>query len=68
MNIQSATLDLPLTYTLTTNLVPGDSVRIQDPVQSKFFLGASNGTWMTRDALDLSVKVSGCKLQHKLVN
>ena len=54
LNIQSATLDLPLTYTLTTNLVPGDSVKIQDPVQSKFFLGATNGTWMTRDALDLS--------------
>ena len=54
LNIQSATLELPLTYTLTKDLVPGDSVRIQDPVQSKFFLGATNGTWMTRDALDLS--------------
>ena len=54
LNVQSATLDLPLTHTLTQDLVSGDSVKIQDPVQSKFFLGASSGVWMTRDALDLS--------------
>ena len=54
LTVQSSTLELPLTFTLITDLDPGDSVRIQDPVQSKFFLGASMGTWMTRDALDLS--------------
>lgn len=54
LTIQSSTLELPLTFTLIADLESGDSVRIQDPVQSKFFLGASMGTWMTRDALDLS--------------
>lgn len=54
LNVQSATLDLPLTHTLTQDLVSGDSVKIQDPVQSKFFLGANSGVWMTRDPLDLS--------------
>lgn len=54
LTVQSATLEIPLTLTLTEDLIPGDSVRIQDPVQSKFFLGASEGAWMTRDGLDLS--------------
>ncbi len=54
LSLQSSTLELPLTFTLINDLESGDSVRIQDPVQSKFFLGASMGTWMTRDALDLS--------------
>lgn len=29
----------------------GDSIRIQDRVQSKFFLGVQNAVWMTREAL-----------------
>ena len=54
LNIESATLQLPLTHVLSSNLSYGDSVPVKDPVQSKFFLGANGAIWMTREPLDLS--------------
>lgn len=65
VEIASATNELPIKYTLPTNLEPNESIMIQDPVQSMFFIGlrafaptgaANNpnqrgGIWMTRGAL-----------------
>ncbi len=62
--LNSATNDLPINYTLGADLEPNESVKIQDPVQSTFFVGLraydqvanpnrnrKGGIWMTREAL-----------------
>ena len=41
-------------YTTPTTLNNGDTVKIQDIVQSKFYLGTNSGIWMTREALYFS--------------
>ena len=54
ITIPSSTSAVSFEYTVTDAVVPGDTLMIQDPVQSKFFLGLSSGLWMTRDALNFS--------------
>jgi hypothetical protein len=39
-------------YKLTSDLPKGTLITVQDKIQSKFYLGAYNGIWMTRSALD----------------
>jgi len=41
----------PFDYTLTQNLDKDDTIFVADPVQSRFYLGVSNGVWMTKEAL-----------------
>lgn len=41
----------PFEYTLNQNLVTEDTITVQDPVQSRFYLGAIAGVWMTKEAL-----------------
>jgi type IX secretion system substrate protein len=53
--LSSNTGSLPIEYTLQANNNPGDTILIQDPVQSILVnRGTSNGTWMTRNALKLN--------------
>jgi photosystem II stability/assembly factor-like uncharacterized protein len=54
IRVPSNTSTVSFDYTVTEALVPGDTISIQDPVQSKFFLGLSSGLWLTRDALNFS--------------
>lgn len=63
--LKSAINELPIVYGITQNLNPGESVMIQDPVQSMFVVGVvglsagagafdaneDGGIWMTRGAL-----------------
>ncbi len=44
----------PFKYTLTSNLVKGDSVRVKDVISSRFFLGVTNAVYMTKEVLDFS--------------
>lgn len=41
----------PIRHILTNDLNMGDSIKLQDIAQSKFYLGISGGVWMTRQAL-----------------
>ncbi len=55
ITVISSTADYSFSYVITTDsLVPTDSLRVQDVVQSMFFIGCSDGVWMTRKALDFS--------------
>jgi hypothetical protein len=65
VNVSSAINEMPIEFTLPGNLESGDSIKIQDPVQSMFFVGLSGlpaavgavdgnengGVWMTRGVL-----------------
>jgi len=44
----------PIPFISTTALSKGDTVKVHDVVQHKFFLGIQNMVWMTREALDFS--------------
>ncbi len=48
---RSANNDYPFNYILEENLPVGDSIKLQDIVQSKLFIARNNVLWMTRDAL-----------------
>ena len=43
-------------YTTQNEIGYGDTVKIQDIIQSKFYLGTYNGIWMTKEALKFTVK------------
>lgn len=53
----SRTQQYPLQYTLTSNLNDGDTIKLQDPIQSIFAAGykGSNGVYITREALRFNV-------------
>ena len=55
IKVRSKTNGLPFNHLLTTSLSPGDSLQIQDPVQSMFIAGLNGNVWMTRGALDFSM-------------
>jgi len=46
--------DYPFRHTLLAGLSEGDSMMIQNPVQSVFVVAARNAVWMTRDPLNYS--------------
>jgi hypothetical protein len=54
IEVNSNTNALPFKHTITANLSPNDSLKIQDPVQSIFVTGLNGTLWMTRGSLDFS--------------
>ena len=50
--IKSKNFEYPFEYFLPHSLVKHDTIKVQDIVQSKFFLGINNAVWMTREALN----------------
>jgi len=44
--------DYPFEYYLQSNMHKDDTVKIQDIIQSKFYLGIVGGVWMTKEALN----------------
>lgn len=44
----------PFNYVLPVKLLRGDTIIVKDIVQSKFFLGARDAVWMTREALNFA--------------
>lgn len=43
-------------YQLTQPVSEDDTIYVHDQIQSRFLLGVNNGIWMTREALDFSVR------------
>lgn len=52
IEVKSKTGGFPFNYTLTESLIKGDSVRIQDKISSRFFLGITDAVYMSKDVLD----------------
>jgi len=56
--VQSKTANFPIEYTTTAPIPAGDSIKILDPVASRFFIAGTrsnnNAIWMTKDALIFS--------------
>jgi len=55
IKVNSNTNALPFNYSISQGITPGDSIQVQDPVQSIFLVGLNGTVWMTRGALDFSV-------------
>ncbi len=51
---KSRTSNLPLSYTLSSNLDSGQTIRVRDYIQTKFAYGITNSVYLTKGALDFS--------------
>lgn len=49
IDYQSSNFDLDLQYTLTSDLGPGETINLPDPIQSLFVTTTSTGVYITRD-------------------
>ena len=54
IKVQSNTNGLPFNHQIVSTVAPGDSIQIQDPVQSIFMVGLNGTVWITRGSLDFS--------------
>ncbi len=52
--VRSDNFDYPFYYTLSSPLSEGDSIKVKDIVQSKFFLGTEDNIYMTREIIKFS--------------
>lgn len=64
IQVNSNTNGLPFVHTLSANLDPNDSLKIQDPVQSIFTTGINGSVWMTRKSLDFSERPQWYKIAN----
>ena len=62
--IESNNNEFPFEYTTPVPLSVNDTVMIQDPVQNKFFVSTTKGSWMTKNVLDFSVAPSWYKISN----
>jgi hypothetical protein len=54
----------PFQYTLPSAYTKGDTILVRDIIQTKLFLGVSNGVWMTRRPLDFSATPKWYKISN----
>jgi len=64
MEVKSKTSAWPFDYTFTEALEQGDSIRIQDIVSSRFFLGVTNAVYMTKEVLDFGKEPKWFKIAN----
>jgi hypothetical protein len=64
LNLLSNTASYPFQHTLTVNVPAGDSVKIKDPVQARFVMGASGSVWLSKRALDFGAAPSWIKIAN----
>lgn len=64
VTVTSNTADIKFKATLTADLAKNQTVQINDPFRSRFFLTSSCGVWLTSEALELG----GIPKWHKLTN
>lgn len=66
--VNSKTNSTPFGYTTPSTINPGDSVMIQDIVQSRLVVGFSgtNGVWMTKSPIDFSTTPEWLKIADNL--
>jgi len=67
INYQSQTFQTPLTYTITSVLNSGDTIALQDPIQSLYCLPLSGslGIWVTREVLRFSADPYAINIQQE---
>jgi type IX secretion system substrate protein len=65
IQVQSQNRDYPFYTTTDIALMPGDSVLVQDKVQSKFFVGVNNYIYMSFSVLDFSKDVVWYEIANK---
>lgn len=72
IDYKSQTFQMPLTYTVTSVLNSGDTIALQDPIQSLYCLGlsaspnaAAEGVWVTREALRFSADPYAVNLMNE---
>ncbi|MBQ8221784.1 MAG: T9SS type A sorting domain-containing protein [Bacteroidales bacterium] len=51
IQVKSNNCSYPFDYVLTEELLPGDSIEVQDIISSTFLVAVKNAVYMTRDAL-----------------
>lgn len=54
ITVASNTSGYPFQYQLTSPLAIDDTLRLQDPISSRFYVGATNRIFMTRESHDFS--------------
>lgn len=64
VTLLSNTASYPFQYTLNALLAPGDSIKVKDPVQARFVMGASGHVWLSRRALDFGANPSWIKIAN----
>jgi hypothetical protein len=64
LEIKSQTAFYPFTYTLDAPLSIGDSVRIQDIISSRLFLGVANAIYMSKEVLDFAKEPKWFKIAN----
>lgn len=64
LDIKSKTGGFPFNYTLSEDLSKGDSVRIQDIISSRFFLGVTNAVYMTKEVLEFGKRPQWFKIAN----
>lgn len=64
IEVKSKTANYKIKYTFTQPLALGDSVKIQDIISNRFFVGISNAVYMTKEALDFSKEPKWFKIAN----
>lgn len=62
VTVLSKTDKYPFNYTLPYSLNIGDEIRVQDIISSRFYFGATNAVWMTKEALNFAKTPDWIKL------
>ncbi|CAG5084510.1 T9SS type A sorting domain-containing protein [Parvicella tangerina] len=68
INYQSSNFDLPLEYTLTSNLGAGQTINLPDPIQSLFVTSTGTGTYITRDIWRFGSSLNYNKISSSAAN
>ena len=63
--VRSSNKNYPFEYDLPIVMNPGDSLRVVDPISSKFFIGTSDAVWMTFDVLKFGAEPEWFKIADK---
>lgn len=64
IEVTSKTARYPFNFTLTQNLAKGDSVKVKDIISSRFFLGVTNGIYMSKEALEFGIEPEWFKIAN----
>lgn len=64
MEVKSKTAFYPFDYTFEEPLAIGDSIKIQDIISSRLFLGLANGVYMSKEVLDFSKEPKWFKIAN----
>jgi len=55
ISLQSKAGKYPFNYQFPSSVNAGDTVKVPDPIRSRFFMNSNCGLWLTSDALDLGI-------------